>query len=365
MIEDRELWQAVLERNREYDGTFVYAVRSTGIYCRPSCASRRPQREQVLFFSQATLAEQAGFRACRRCHPDRPAADEPHMELVERMCRYIEERAEDVPTLGELARRFDMSPYYLQRTFKRLVGVTPRQYAAGHRLDRFRAHLKDGESVTEALYEAGYRSSSSAYEQAKEQLGMTPTSYRRGGSAAAISYTIVPCALGYLLVAATPRGICAVRLGDSEAELQTGLLREFPAATVQRGGDLERWVAVLLEYLRGTQPHLDLPLDIQATAFQRRVWEALRAVPYGGTRTYRDIAEAIGQPTATRAVGHACATNPVALIIPCHRIVRRDGNLGGYHWGIERKRALLAQESRESHRRDAETAEKEEKREIA
>lgn len=348
-MRNTQYWQAVLGRDGRYDGVFVYVVRSTGIYCRPSCPSRRPRRDNVQFFAQSALAEQAGFRACQRCHPDKAVPDEPHLALMREICRYLAEHRERAPTLIELAHQFNLSPYHLQRTFKRIVGVTPRQYAAAYRLERFKAHLKNGETVTNALYEAGYPSSSSVYAQVSDQFGMTPTVYQRGGHRMHISYTMATCPLGFLLVAATERGICAVRLGDSETELEATLHSEFPTATIRRNDtDLGQWVSALLEYLQGERPHLELSLDIQATAFQRRVWEVLRAIPYGSTRSYRAIAEAMGQPTAARAVAHACATNPVALVIPCHRVVREDGNLGGYRWGVARKRALLAQESRSS-----------------
>jgi AraC family transcriptional regulator of adaptative response/methylated-DNA-[protein]-cysteine methyltransferase len=345
---DHEYWQAVIRRDPEYDGRFVYAVRSTGIYCRPSCPSRRPKRENVQFFALPVQAEQAGFRACQRCQPDKAVPDEPHLELVQAICRYLAEPREHIPTLNELAQQFNLSPYHLQRTFKRIVGVTPHQYAAGHRLERFKESLKDEETVTEALYEAGYPSSSSAYGQAGARLGMTPARYQRGGQGVRIAYTIAPCPLGWLLVAATDKGVCAVRLGDSEAELETTLAQEFPAAAKQRNdADLGPWVATLLSYLNGGQPHFDLPLDVQATAFQRRVWESLQTIPYGSTRSYRKVAEVIGQPAAVRAVARACATNPVALVIPCHRVIREDGTLGGYRWGLARKQALLDMESEE------------------
>jgi AraC family transcriptional regulator of adaptative response/methylated-DNA-[protein]-cysteine methyltransferase len=341
LMHDHERWQAVLDRNQDYDGQFVFAVHTTGIYCRPSCPSRRPRRENVQFFALPNQAEQAGFRPCRRCQPDQAGRDEPHQALIQQICRVLDEAGEHIPTLDELGQQFHLSPYHLQRTFKRLVGVTPRQYAAARRLDRFKAHLKEGETVTEAVYEAGYPSSSSAYEQT---LGMTPAHYRRRGQGLDITYAITPCALGWLLVAATGRGVCAVRLGDSEAELETLLAEEFPDAALERG-DLDQEVAALLDYLSGTQPRLDLPLDVQATAFQRRVWDVLRTIPYGSTRSYQEVAEALGQPSAVRAVARACATNPAALVIPCHRVVRADGSLAGYRWGIARKQALLAMES--------------------
>lgn len=345
-MQDEELWQAVLRRDEQYDGRFVYAVLTTGVYCRPTCPSRRPKRASVRFFAQPLLAEQAGFRACRRCRPDKAEPEEPHLGLVQQICRWLEGENEQMPTLEELARKFNLSPYYLQRTFKRITGVTPKQYASAHRLERFKNGLKNGQTVTQATYEAGYPSSSSVYEAAAGQLGMAPKNYQRGGIDMPITYTIVSSPLGLLLVAATPNGICSVKLGDREEELEEALKREFPAAAIQRTqAGLESWVSAILEYLRGAQPHLDLPLDIRATAFQQRVWKALQAIPYGSTRTYEAVAAEIGQPRAVRAVARACATNPTALVIPCHRVVRKNGELGGYRWGIERKQALLAQES--------------------
>jgi AraC family transcriptional regulator of adaptative response/methylated-DNA-[protein]-cysteine methyltransferase len=348
MMQCDEYWRAVLAREKQYDGEFVYAVGSTGIYCRPSCPSRRPKREHVRFFALPAEAEQAGFRACVRCQPDKAVVVEPHLELIRRMCQYLVEARDHRVTLDELARQFNLSPYHLQRTFKRLVGVTPRQFAEARRLEQFKEHLKRREPVTDAIYEAGYQSSSGVYRGSAEYLGMTPTSYQHGGLMESIRYSITPSPLGWLLVAATEKGICAVRLGDSEAELETLLSGEFPTATRRRDEvALGPWVNLLISYLNGAQPHLDLPLDIRVTAFQRRVYEALRAIPYGSTRSYQDVAKAIGRPKAIRAVARACATNPVALVIPCHRVVRGDGGLGGYRWGLDRKNKLLRQESNE------------------
>jgi AraC family transcriptional regulator of adaptative response/methylated-DNA-[protein]-cysteine methyltransferase len=344
-MEETEYWEAVRSRNRAFDGIFVYAVRSTGIYCRPSCPSRRPRREHVQFFDSPAEAEQAGYRACRRCQPEKQTPDEPNLALVQRICRHLSEPRDQIPTLNQLAQEFHLSPYHLQRTFKRIVGVTPRQYAEAQRLARFKMHLKDGESVTDALYQAGYASNSSAYTQAARQFGMTPATYRDGG-AAAIAYTVTETPLGWLLVAGTMKGLCAVRLGDSPAALETELTNEFPAAGVTRAdAGLGAPVMALMSYLHGAQPHLDLPLDVRATAFQQQVWRALQTIPIGSTRSYGEVAAAIGRPTAARAVARACATNPVALVIPCHRVIREDGNLGGYRWGLERKERLLAQEA--------------------
>lgn len=343
---EENYWQAVLDRDSRADGVFVFAVRSTGVYCNPSCPARHPRREQVIFFPQPEAAEQAGFRACRRCRPQETTVYELQVEMVQRACRYIEAHSDGPITLTDLGKELSVSPYHLQRLFKRIVGITPRQYAQACRLSHLKTRLKHGESVTAALYDAGYGSSSRLYERAPEQLGMTPAVYRQGGREMCIGYSIVDCPLGRLLVAATAKGICAVSLGDTDAELEHALRKEYPAAKIQRDGtELGQWVNALLSYLNGERPHLDLPVDVQATAFQWRVWEALRAIPYGSTRSYGEIAQALGHPKAARAVARACATNPVALVVPCHRVVREDGALGGYRWGLERKRQLLAGES--------------------
>jgi AraC family transcriptional regulator of adaptative response/methylated-DNA-[protein]-cysteine methyltransferase len=344
-LRDEERWNAVLVRDVRLDGVFVYAVRSTGIYCRPSCPARRPAREQVLFFDVPDAAEQAGFRACRRCRPredDRRAAQ---AELVQRACRWIESSSDGPPSLAVLGAQLGISPYHLHRVFTRLVGITPRQYADACRLERLKAQLREGEDVTTALYEAGYSSSARVYERSAEQFGMTPGTYGRGGRGMSIRYTIADCPLGRLLVGATEKGICAVSLGDDDTALAAWLAAEYPAAEIRPDtGRLGQWVGALVSHLSGREPHLGLPVDVRATAFQRQVWEALGAIPAGSTRTYRQIAQAIGRPTAARAVARACATNPVAVVIPCHRVVRGDGGLGGYRWGLERKRALLDRE---------------------
>jgi len=340
-------WQAVLSRNNRFDGTFVYGVRSTGIYCRPSCSARRPQRDQVIYFRMAEAAEQAGFRPCRRCRPAEAVIQDPQVKRVQRLCRYIE--SYDSPdrslTLAEMGDHVHVSPHHLQRTFKRIMGITPRQYAEACRLRRLKALVRKGTAITRALYEAGYGSSSRLYEGASTRMGMTPGTYLRGGEGMRIRYTIVDSPLGRLLVAATGKGICAVSIGKSDQFLKTALLNEYSAAEIHwdKTG-LKEYVTALLKYLDGKLPNLDLPLDVQVTAFQWKVYEALKAIPYGHTRTYREIAEAIGHPKAVRAVARACATNPTAMVIPCHRVVRKDGSLGGYRWGLERKKTLLEKE---------------------
>jgi AraC family transcriptional regulator of adaptative response/methylated-DNA-[protein]-cysteine methyltransferase len=290
-------------------------------------------------------AEQAGFRACRRCHPKRAISTDPQVEMVQRACRYIETQDETSVTLADLGEHIGISAFHLQRVFKSVMGITPRQYADAWRIGLFKTRVRESGSVTGAMYDAGFSSSSRLYTRAPGKLGMTPATYGRGGRGAVINYTIASSSLGLLLVAATERGVCAVKLGDSEAGLASDLLSEYPSAKIQRADSaLRKPVQELLGYLSGKQPDLQLPLDIQATAFQWQVWENLRAIPYGETRSYSDVAKAMGRPKAVRAVARACATNPVALVIPCHRVIREDQSLGGYRWGLERKDALLEQE---------------------
>ena len=344
-MNDEQQWQAVQQRDQSADGAFVYAVRSTGIYCRPTCPSRRPGRAQVVFFAGPDEAEQGGFRACRRCHPRESAMPAHPPEWVQQACRYIEAHAGEPLTLAALSSELNVSAYHLQRTFKRALGVSPRQYAEAQRLARLKTSLKQTDSVTTALYDAGYGSSSRLYERAASQLGMTPRAYRRGGQDMDIRYTVVDCALGRLMVAATAKGICFVSLGDDDDTLQAALRQDYPSAQVRHdAAQLGAWVRAIVAYVGGRETLLALPLDVLATAFQWRVWRELQAIPYGATRSYSDIAAALGSPKAVRAVARACATNPVALVVPCHRAIRTDGSLAGYRWGIERKETLLRQE---------------------
>jgi AraC family transcriptional regulator, regulatory protein of adaptative response / methylated-DNA-[protein]-cysteine methyltransferase len=346
-------WQAVQSRDRSADGAFVYAVRSTGVYCRPSCPSRKPRREQVVFFALAEAAEQKGFRPCQRCRPRAVQVSDPRIAAVASVCREIDARVLADPdarlTLAQLSQAAGMSTHQLERAFRATIGITPRQYADAQRMRRLKSRLRKGDNVTTALYEAGYGSSSRLYERAPSHLGMTPAAYRRGGEGMHIDYTIVDSPLGRLLVGATDRGISALYLGESDATLRTAIEKEYPRAELRRDdngpGSLGEWVEKILAHLRGQKPHLDLPTDVQATAFQRRVWEELRRIPYGTTRTYTQVARAIGNPAAVRAVARACATNPVSVVVPCHRVVREDGNLAGYRWGIGRKQALLDHEA--------------------
>ena len=339
-------WRAVLARDRRYDGAFVYAVRSTGIYCRPSCASRKPRRVQVAFFPVPEAAERAGFRACRRCDPGAASPADPRIPLVRSVCRLIDTRPEAPASLATLSASAATTPHRLLRAFRAVLGLSPRQYRDERRVARFKTQLKEKKRVSPALYEAGYGSTSRVYERAHAQLGMTPATYGRDGAGTRITFAVVPCALGRLLVAATARGICRVAIGDDAPALERELRAEFSAATIARDDEgLRSWVAEITAHLDGRRPHLDLPLDVRATAFQRRVWEALRKIPYGSTRSYSQIARALGNAKATRAVARACATNPVAIVVPCHRVVREDGNLAGYRWGVDRKNAILKQEA--------------------
>jgi AraC family transcriptional regulator, regulatory protein of adaptative response / methylated-DNA-[protein]-cysteine methyltransferase len=339
-----DYWDAVEARDRALDGVFYYAVTSTGIYCRPSCPSKRPRRENVVFFRAREAAERAGFRPCKRCKPDSADGRDPNAQLVEKVCRYIDTHPDDPVTLEALGRALGMSPFYLQRTFKALAGITPRAYADSRRLTSLKAGLKEGHSVTRSLYDAGYGSSSRLYERASAQLGMTPSRYRKQGSGVTIQYTIAPTPIGKMLLAATAQGVCSIRFGDAAAALERELHSEYPKAEIVRSdGKLVAQVKALRAIIEGGST-ASLPLDIQATAFQRRVWQALETIPRGTTKSYSAIAADIGSPKAVRAVARACATNPVAVAIPCHRVVREDGSLGGYRWGLERKKKLLSLE---------------------
>lgn len=346
-MDQEDYWKAVLARDKCFDGTFVYGVRSTKIYCRPSCPARRPRPDHVFFFQTPEAATRAGFRPCRRCRPDEAIHQDPHVDLAERLCRYIEthDALEEPLTLATMSKHVEVSPYHLQRIFKRAMGITPKQYTEACRVRRLKGLVKNGEDVTSALYEAGFGSSSRLYERASTRLGMTPGTYLQGGKGMRIRYTIVDSPLGRLLVAATKKGISAVSIGQTDAALERALSDEYPAAEIRRDeSGLGEYVSTLLRYIDGKQPNLKLPLDVQVTAFQWRVYEALRTIPYGQTRSYTEVGEIMGQPQAVRAVAHACASNPAALIIPCHRVVRKGGHLSGYRWGIETKRALLAKE---------------------
>lgn len=341
-------WQAVLTRDPQADGRFVYSVRTTGVYCRPSCGARTPRPENVLFFTTGNAAAAAGFRPCKRCAPHRPPLKERHAELVAGLCRRMEEAACE-PSLEELARVAGMSTFHLHRVFKAVTGLTPKAYAREQRSRKVRAQLAQGEgtSVTQAIYAAGYNASSRFYEEAPSRLGMKPRDYRGGGENTTIRFAVGQCSLGAILVAATDTGICAILLGDDPDALAKDLQDRFARAELV-GGDarFEQWVAQVVGFVERPQIGLALPLDVRGTAFQQRVWKALRDIPPGSTASYGDVAGRIGAPAATRAVAAACAANALAVAIPCHRVVRSDGALSGYRWGVERKRALLEREAR-------------------
>ncbi len=339
-------WLKVRAREKSADGAFVYSVRTTGVYCRPSCAARPARPENVAFHATTADAERAGFRPCMRCKPN---ADAPsHADAVTAACRQIE-TADEAPTLSELAAKAGLSPHHFHRVFKAATGVTPRAYAAAHRTSRVRDGLKDARTVTEAIYDAGYNSGSRFYEKSNAALGMTPKVFRAGGAEEEVRFAVGQCSLGAVLVGATDKGVCAITFGDDPEALLRDLQDRFPKADIV-GGDknFERTVATVVALVETPEKGLDLPLDVRGTAFQRRVWEALRTIPAGKTASYADVAERIGSPKAVRAVANACANNNLAVAIPCHRVVRKSGALadGGYRWGIARKQALLAREKR-------------------
>jgi AraC family transcriptional regulator of adaptative response/methylated-DNA-[protein]-cysteine methyltransferase len=337
-------WDAVLGHDASMDGVFVYAVRTTGVYCRPSCPSRRPKRENVVFFQEKREAKDAGFRPCLRCTPDADHKGDPQARIVERVCRYIDKHLDQQVTLGALSAELSLSPFHLQRTFKAVMGITPRAYADNRRIEALKNGLRTGRSVTDSMYDAGYGSSSRLYEKTSAQLGMTPSRYINRGAGLSIRYALADSPVGRVLVAATDRGVCSIRFGGHDDGLLKELRGEFERAEIAAGGDaLNQYVSALLERMDGSGS-ATLPLDIQATSFQRRVWEYLQSIPRGETRSYAQVADGIGTPKAHRAVARACASNPVAVAIPCHRVVRTDGGFGGYRWGVERKRRLLARE---------------------
>jgi len=342
---DDERYTAIQCRDPSQDGAFFYGVRTTGVYCRPSCAARLARRENVSFHPTCAAAERAGFRACKRCRPNEASQAERQAETVRRACCLID-AAEDAPTLADIARRVGVSPFHFHRVFKQATGVTPKAYAAARRAARLQDGLGTAESVTQAIYEAGFNAPSRFYEGASGRLGMTPGAYRKGGVGAAIRFAVGQCSLGAILVAATEQGICAIAFGDDPDTLVRGLQDRFPKADLV-GGDpaFEVTVARVVGLVEAPGQGCDLPLDIRGTAFQQRVWQALRALPAGATASYRDIAAAVGAPAAVRAVAQACAANTLAVAIPCHRVIRSDGALSGYRWGIDRKAALLQREA--------------------
>ena len=339
-----EMWEAVRRRDPVYDGRFFVAVKTTGVYRRPSCKSRPPKRENVSFFSTAEAAEQAGFRPCKRCRPEKLGEPDPKVEAVKRACEKIASD-EDAPSLNDLAESAGMSPFHFHRVFKKVAGVTPKAFAAEMRARRAAENLRTAGTVTEAIYDAGFNSSSRFYETSAARLGMTPTEVRRGGEGAKIRFAVGESFLGAVLVAATEKGVCAIMLGDDPAALARELQDRFPRAEfIGSDQKFERMVAAVVGLVETPGQRFDLPLDIRGTAFQQKVWQALRAIPPGKTSTYAEIAQAVGRPKAVRAVGQAIAANPLAVAIPCHRVIRTDGDISGYRWGVERKRKLLDRE---------------------
>ncbi len=342
---DDEKYVALLRRDPASDGAFFYSVRTTGVFCRPSCAARPPKRENVAFHASPAEAARAGFRPCKRCRPDGQDLAARHAQAVTRACRAIEE-AQDTPTLTDLAAAAGLSTFHFHRVFRQVTGVTPRAFAAARRAARLKDELRQGGTVTRAIYEAGYSASSRFYEAAPGCLGMTPTAWRRGGAGTRIRFAIGQCSLGAVLVAATETGVCSIDLGDDPDALLRGLQDRFPnAELIGADADFERTVAEVVGLVEAPRAGANLPLDIGGTAFQQRVWQALRAIPAGTTASYAQVARSLGAPGSARAVARACATNVLAVAIPCHRVVRGDGSLSGYRWGVERKRALLAREA--------------------
>lgn len=340
------LWQAVCEKDTRFDGLLFYGVMTTGIYCRPGCPARRPLRSNVVFFATPQGAEAGGLRPCKRCRPGVKSPESAVEELVLAACGRMEVFEEETLRVSELARQLEVGERRLRDAFQEVLGISPGRYAQSLRMNRFRSALREGSSVTDAVYEAGFGSPSRLYEKASHQLGMTPATYRRGGEGVRVHFQTAACAVGYLLVAGTEKGVCCVRIGTSRSAVLDELREEFHRAELIEGNErTAEWMQALLSYLEGAEPWPRLPLDVRATAFQARVWEMLRAIPAGSTASYGQIAAQIGQPTAARAVARACATNPVALAVPCHRMVPAGGGTGGYRWGTEVKKALLDLES--------------------
>jgi AraC family transcriptional regulator, regulatory protein of adaptative response / methylated-DNA-[protein]-cysteine methyltransferase len=353
MLDENTCWEATLKRDKGQDGTFFFGVRTTGVYCRPSCPSRHPLRKNVRFYETPAQAERDGLRPCLRCRPLAAIGEDPNMQRIQELCRYIENHSDTPLTLNALAESVGLSVFHLQRSFKAIVGVSPKQYVEAIRLKNLKSSLKTSKDVTEAIYEAGFGSSSRVYERADTRLGMTPVQYREGGQNVVITHVTVPSPVGPIMIGATDRGLCFVQFGDSQGGLLKALKKEYPAAQLEEMHtpypvEFEHWVNALTQHIAGGQPHLHLPLDIRATAFQMRVWNYLQSIPYGTVQSYGEVAKAIGEPKASRAVAQACASNTVALVIPCHRVVRGNGELGGYRWGLARKRTLIDNER--SHR---------------
>ncbi len=336
-------WQAVKQNDKRFDGVFWTCVKTTNIFCKPSCTARLPKRENVFFVDRFEQAEQKGFRACLRCQPKVENVVDSQVQTVLDACELLE--SEENLTLENLSEKLDVSSYHLQRTFKKIIGVSPKKYAESRRIEKFKYEIKNGNDVTDAMYEVGFGSSSRLYENVSSKLGMTPKTYQKGGEGMKINWTITDCDLGRLLVARTEKGICSVKFGDDDSKLFDELKTEYSMAEISEdNNNLKEFVKEIVEHLKGNKPQLDLPIDVQATAFQMQVWETLRKIPYGETLSYGEVAEKIGNKKAVRAVASACAKNRVALVIPCHRVIGSNGKMSGYRWGIERKKALLDKE---------------------
>jgi AraC family transcriptional regulator, regulatory protein of adaptative response / methylated-DNA-[protein]-cysteine methyltransferase len=348
MTNSDKYWKAVETGDRTFDGSFVYGVITTGVYCRPSCPSRLPLRKNIRFYETPDAAESAGLRACKRCDPRRAESADWVGPAIRDICNYIEVTDHSL-SVTHLASRARMSVFHFQRCFKKIMGVTPGQYLTARRMKRFKESLRVSKDVTEAIYDAGFGSSSRVYERSGTSLGMTPKQYRQGGAGVVMTYAPISTSVGLMMVAATDRGLSFVQFGETEGQLLELLVKEYPAARVQpmtepHHPDFEKWVEGVRKHLTGQEPHLSLPLDLRATAFQMRVWNYLQSIPYGEVQSYSEVAAGIGQPRAVRAVANACARNRVALVIPCHRVIRGTGELGGYRWGLARKRALIDHE---------------------
>lgn len=351
MLTDSLMWKAVQEKDGAYDGQFYYGVLTTGVFCRPSCAARLPLRKNVRFYRQPDEAQQDGLRACKRCNPTEVMQTDPNLKRFQEICRYIETHRDEPLSLEVLSIMADLSPGHFQRRFKALIGVSPKQYLDACRLGQFKQGLRTEENITTAIYDAGFGSGSRVYEKLDTHLGMTPKQYRSGGKGLSISYASAPSALGTMMMAATDRGLCFLQFGQSAPALLEILRKEYPQATLAPMDESSRaqfdtWMQALEDHLAGNRPHLDLPLDIQGTAFRLKVWNYLQTIPYGEVQSYTEVAEAIGQPTAARAVASACAANNLGIVIPCHRVIRGNGELSGYRWGLAVKRTLIDQERR-------------------